>query len=353
MKEKTAYILVSLLLCTGLVVLAVVPRSNAITPSAYVFITPSMYVAQNEGELFNVTINVNDVENLCSYQFSIAYNASLLNVAQVSQGSLFPTPPTSYFESENNASLGLVEVNCSLGNSVNPISGNGILALIAFEVVDAPNFCVNCPLELGQIVLLASSMVPIVCNSVGAVYFWKSMENDAPSNGRQLALFTQTGQPGGSFTAGQTVDLISPVTYNGYPLQQELVAFQVQNPAGQTVLLQAAITNQNGVATTSLQIPLTTSSVGTWTVIAVVQVAQAVVWSTITFQVSFPLGGLSISMKQGAKAVGLAPYYLTVLILILGFVAIKRKPKHLTSPRNAELERAHTSPPPPPATYPQ
>ncbi len=327
--------LVALLLCTSALLVAIVPKSNAIGSRTCLFITPSMYVAQKEGELFNITIDVNNVENLRSYQFTVAYDASLLKVAQVSQGSFFPTPPKSYFKFNNKTSLGLVEVNCSLSSSVNPVSGNGSLALIAFEVVNGSSLRLDSPLELGQTLLLDSGFVPIAHDSVGAVYFWKSMEPDPPSEGL-LDVYTQRGgqgpgQPGGSFTVGEEVDLVSKVTYSGNPVQQKLVAFQVENPVGEIIVVRTTTTNQNGLATISFIIPIDAASVGTWSGISTVDIAGVTAWDTITFQVTFsvPVGGFSISMKGNAKVDLLAPYHLAVLAAILAFVAIKRKARHV------------------------
>jgi hypothetical protein len=332
--ERTISKLVALLLCTSGLLLAIVPKSNAIGSSTYLLITPSMHVAQKQGELFNIAIDVNNVENLRSYQFTVAYDASLLKVSQVSQGSFFPTPPKSYFKFDNNTSLGLVEVNCSLSSSVNPVSGNGTLALITFEVVNGSSSCLDSPLKLVETLLLDSNLVPIAHDSVGAVYFWKSMEPDPPSAGL-LDVYTQRGgkgpgQPSGSFTVGKTVDLISNVTYSGNPVQQKLVAFQVENPLGEIVVIRTAITDKNGLAAISFAIPIDSANNGTWSAISTVDIAGVTAWDTITFQVFFvPVGGFSVSMKGNAKVDMLAPYHLAVLTAILAFVAIRRKARHV------------------------
>jgi hypothetical protein len=293
-----------------------------------------MHVAQEEGELFNIAIDVNNVANLRSYQFAVAYDASLLKVAQVFQGSFFPTPPKSYFKFDNKTSLGLVEVNCSLSGSVNPISGNGTLALVTFEVVNGSSSPLNSPLELRQTLLLDSKLVPIAHDSVGAVYFWKLMEPDPPSAGL-LDVYTQrggqgSGQPGGSFIVGEKVDLISKVTYGGNPVQQKLVAFQVEDPLGEIIVIRTATTDQNGLAAISFLIPIDAASVGTWNAISTVDVAGVTAWDTITFQVtiSLPVGGFSISMKGSAKAVP-AFYDVVILTAILAFVAIKRRARNV------------------------
>jgi hypothetical protein len=149
-----------------------------------------------------------------------------------------------------------------------------------------------------------------------------------------LDLYTQRGgvgpnQPGGYFKLGEEVDFVSIVTYNGNPVQSKLVAFQLINPANQTLTTRTAITDQNGEATLSFIISNSLISLGTWVAISSVDVAKEVVLDTLTFQVTqaIPVGGFSISMKRSPTTIPLTPYYLTVLTAILTLVAIRRKAK--------------------------
>lgn len=313
-------------------ILPLIPRSNALNSTTSITINPSMYIAHQKGEIFTVTIDVANVNSLTSYGFKITYNNSLLSAAQVSPGSFFP-PLGSHFTFYNNTSTGSVQVNCSLNNPSNSVSGSGTLASIAFKVVSAPTQCLDSPLKLGQTSLLDSKLVPIVHDSVGAVYFWKSAGPDPPADGRLLDLYTQkggmgSGQPDGIFTLGEQVDLISQVTYNNQPVQSKLVAFQVLNPHNQTIVIRTAITDQDGFALISFKIPNTSESVGTWTGISVVDIAQEVVWDTITFQVTAPVGGFSVSIKGSPGVNPLIPYNMVVFSIILVSAIIRRKAKH-------------------------
>jgi hypothetical protein len=333
---RGSFTLFPTLLCIVVVLLTAVPRSNAPDSTVCLSITPTMYVAQRNGELFNVTINVAGVCNLRSYQFTLAYNNSLLRVAKVFPGSFFPPPPGSQFEFDDETSGGLSKVNCSLTNSVNSLSGGGSLASITFKVISGPDLCVSSPLELKQTLLLDSNLTPISHDFVDAVYFWKSIEPDQPSMGLLLDFYTQRGgvgpnQPGGYFKPGEEVDLISLVTYSGYPVQSKLVAFQLVNPANQTLITRTAVTDQNGLATLSFIVPNSLNSLGVWVAISNVEVAKETAWDILTFQVTpaIPVGGFSISMKGSPTTIPLTPYYVTVLTAILTLVAIKRKPKRV------------------------
>jgi len=276
---------------------------------AYLFMTPPMYVAKETGEVFNVAVNISNVENLHSVEFAVSYNTSLLDVDHVTQGAFFPLPPRSRFDFEKNVSLGSVKVKMSLADLEAPRSGDGDLAVISFKVVQGPlTPCASCPLFLGQILLLNSALTPINHDSVGAMYFWKSMQPDPPLGGRLLDLYTQKGgkgpnEPGGEFVAGEMVYLISRVTYNDYPVQQKLVVFEVRSPLNETVVILVAATDQDGFAQISFRIPNIPSSNGTWTGISVVDIAGETVWDTINFRVYLSLSA-SISPLSASILVG-------------------------------------------------
>lgn len=336
MNSGKASALVLALACALLILLPTFPVSNAQSRWVGLSINPSMYVAHQKGELFNVTINVDNVGNLSSYRLTITYNNSLLSVAQVSYGSFFPPPPSSHFSFDNSTSPGSLQINCSLSSPANPVGGSGILALITFRALYAQGSGLDSPLKLTQTVLLDSKLNPIVHDSVDAVYFWNLMEPDPPVDGRLLDVYTQNGgvglgQPDGNFTLGEVVYLTSSVSYNGNPVQSKLIAFQVKNPHNKTIVIRTAISDQNGMATVSFKIPNDLDSIGTWSGISVVDIAEEVVWDTISFQANsiMPVGGFSISLNENPRVSLLAPYQIMVFTLILAFVVAKRKAKQV------------------------
>jgi len=257
---------------------------------AYLSMTPMMHTATEIGELFNVAIDISNVADLRSLGFTVTYNTSLLDIAQVVQGEFFPTPPKSYFGFEKNQSAGFVKVNMSLVDSETPRSGSGTLAWISFEVVQAPKSCVSSPLDLDQTLLLNSASTPIVHDSVGAVYFWRYMEPDPPVEGRLLDVYTQKGgegpdRSGGKFEKGEMVYLTCQVTYNNDPVQAKLVGFEVLNPLNESVVIRTTITDQYGFAEIAFRIPDIPTSSGTWRAISLVEIAEKTAWDTISFQV--------------------------------------------------------------------
>lgn len=339
MKGRNAFALVLILTLSLLVPFFTIPKSNATAPGVYLSINPSMYIAQANGETFTTKIEIINVANLSSYQFTVSYNTSMLKVNQVLQGSFFPPSSPSHFSFEINNSSGTVKVNCSINNPANSTTGNGTLASITFEVIQNPNWCADGhPIKLIQTVLLDSRNTPIVHDAVGAVYFWKTLEPDPPVGGRLIDVYTQRGgsgqdQPDGNFTFGEDVQLISDVTYNGQPMQQKLVAFQVLNSHNQTVILRTVTTDQDGRASISFRIPNVFESLGTWKVISVVEIAEEIAWDIVTFRVISvtPVGGYSISKRVASEANPWTSYQMILMALSIFLIAAKPRGRRIRS----------------------
>jgi len=298
---------------------------------AYLFMAPPTHIAEEIGETFDVAVNISGVQDLCSLEFTITYNASLLDITEVAQGHFFPSPPKSHFEFEHNKALGFVELNMSLADSESPRSGDGTLAWISFKVIQGSESCLSSPINLQQILLLNSALIPISNDSVGALYFWKSMLPDPPVEGRSLDVYTQKGgegydMPGGEFMVGETVHLTSRVKYEGSPVQQKLVSFQVRNPLNETVTVRTDVSDQDGLAGISFRIPDVPSSIGVWTAISLVEISEKSTWDTITFRVSpMVVGGHSFSVERYLVEKPLTLYLAITTILAVVSTAIKRK----------------------------
>jgi hypothetical protein len=297
----------------------------------YLSFNPPVYVTTEPGEVFNVTVDVSDVQDLSSVTFTVAYNASLLTVEQVSQGEFFPPPPRSHFEFEKDDALGLLKIDLSLANLEPPISGNGSLAFISFKTATSPASPACSPIEFQQTMLLDSASNQITHDVTAAVYFWKAIQSDPPTQGRSLDLYTQKGglgpdAPGGEFMVSELVRLMSLAMYNGWPLVHKLVLVEVWNPLDQVVLVWIALTDQNGYAELDFRIPILDSSIGEWTVLATVDIACVGVWDILRFQVSaIPLvGGYSVSM-EGRSTTRPSPLYLALMVaLATSFIGFKR-----------------------------
>jgi len=295
---------------------------------AHLFITRPIYIAREIGENFDTQVNISNIENLHSCELIITYNTSLLDVIGIIQGGFFPQQAA--FGFVKNESYGFVTVNMSLPELSAPLAGKGTLVRITFEVTQAPTTCTPSILQLDQTQLYNPNSEPIDHNCASAIYFWKSILPDPQVDGRSLDLYTQQGgkgldKPGGSFDPGQLVHLLSNVTYNNWPQQNMLVAFQALNPLNQTVVILVAETDEEGIARVHFRIPETPESIGTWTAISSVDIACEVVWDTISFQVQPPSGGYSSAIKEYAISSRLMPYSIVIVISTISFIMVKRK----------------------------
>lgn len=299
----------------------------------YIYVAPLIYVAKETGEMFDVDVNISNVNNLHSVEFKLSYNASLLDAVQVAQGSFLPYPPQSVVMVEINRSAGFVWMNISTVESEPGRSGNGTLARITLNVTFGAE-CSYSILHLRDTLLYDDSMTEISHSSIDGLYFWKSLQPDPPLLGRLLDLFTQKGgtgldKPGGFFGAGEIVELYSYVTYNGYPVQQVPVAFQVIEPIGATILIRTSTTDQNGYANTSFRIPMIQDSYGLWTAVSVAKITNETVWDTLQFDVVPCIGGYSESVNMLPSTRARVGTYYAILVTVMAsiFVIFKHKTK--------------------------
>ncbi len=320
------------LLIATLVFLLLCWRSTPVYTSspAYTALSPypTAYVAEGKGEVFDVAVKISQVENLYSCEFTITYNSSLLAVTEVSVGSFFPEGVD--FEFENNQSSGFVTATMAHNDPYTPLSGNGILMEVTFEVIRNIMGYVGSTLKLSDIKLLDPDLEPISNTFVSAVFFWKWMQPNAPEGERVIDLYTQKdgeglGESGGFFEQGETVEMIARVSYEGWPEQGLLVAFQVINSQGQTALVFINRTNEDGLARISFGIPDILESLGRWTAIATVDIACEAVWDTLSFWVVPPsIGGSTLSIPEPNTEASASQYLMLTGTLAVCFVMARR-----------------------------
>jgi hypothetical protein len=112
----------------------------------------------------------------------------------------------------------------------------------------------------------------------------------AHAQGRVIDIYTQKGGEGelvsgGMFTLIETVEFTARLTYNGYPVQHQLVAFGVYGPGNFSSVSAAKFTNESGYATMQFSIPPLAESFGTWTANANAQLADEYLTDSVTFDV--------------------------------------------------------------------
>jgi len=95
-------------------------------------------------------------------------------------------------------------------------------------------------------------------------------------------------QPDGEYAPGARVDLYALVTYNTDPVAFKMVAFEVRDPTGATLLIRSAETNLDGVAEMNFVIPTAVPPehvIGTWVAFAVSSVSEQTISDTVYFRV--------------------------------------------------------------------
>lgn len=285
---------VSVLLLLFIVMMTNVCRvQTSLVEDPCVYVSPPMCVAKALGQVFTVDVNISNVQNLRVFDFKLGYNTTLLNAVGVAQGSFFPSPPESRVEElQINKTMGFVWVRISLSTSVPTVCGSGTLATVTFNVTFAPppSHAVSCVLSLYDTLLYDGLMTAIAHDSSSGLYFWNAVQADPPPQGRELDLSTKNGEIsqggfGGDFTIGETVELSANVTYNGYPVANKLVAFQVTYAGNQPILVQVAATNAEGLATIEFTVPPAPGP-GNYTDFTTVDIADQTVWSYLTFEVT-------------------------------------------------------------------
>lgn len=289
--------------------------------NASVGITPPLQVAHMVGAYYAFCVNVYDVTNLWSSEFTIVYNASTLQFINVSQQSFFP-PSASSFWYKTNELLGFLSVNMSLVDLGAPLSGNGTLVFVCFKVIQKPESGLVSTVALRQVSLLDPSGTMIPCDSVGGVCFWGVIGPDPPGLGMIRAYTDRDGEP---YSLGETVMLFAQVTYAGDPVPNKLVAFQVVNAANTTIVLGVGPTNPNGIALMSFRIPDVDSSLGVWTVFSTVEIDEVVYYGVASFHVIpavAPVGGYSFAITTVAKAANPQASYEVLLASIVLFTEL-------------------------------
>jgi hypothetical protein len=129
------------------------------------------------------------------------------------------------------------------------------------------------------------------------------MGEDILINYRAIDLYTQKepyngkgpNQPSDAFAPQDEVILYAYVTYRGDPVPGKIVAFEAHGPLNRyenLSFITTAVTDDEGIATTSFRIPWPNGHpkeavFGVWNVIAVVDIAEVSVNDTLSFQVGW------------------------------------------------------------------
>jgi PKD repeat protein len=132
-----------------------------------------------------------------------------------------------------------------------------------------------------------------------------------PAMGAQIDLYCQKAPFDGkgpdvesdAFAPQELVILYAKVTYNGDPVSDKLVAFQVNSSDGQAILYRVDDTDSDGIAVVEFRIPSKPPN-GTWLAWAIVDVAQTTVADTMPFKVGWIVEILSVTPQANTYKKG-------------------------------------------------
>jgi hypothetical protein len=314
------------------------------------YLSPSTIKPENLGDTFSVDVMIADVDpawEIICVQFSIMWNTTLIEPVApywtngtffeafqyASDGVLYaadinthsrPPPMTPIPDDYNYSTIGILLLPDPATNYTyhEPFpSGSGKLATLYFKAI----YATIAPEEVWSKIEFITYRYPdgssedmLVLNTYGMDIGYSGADPAnyrAPQKTMGLAIdvYTQYTSPYGGqgpnavsdmFGPQQQVELFALVTYNGYPVQQKLVAFEITHKgATQTYdTLRQATTDEYGVAHISFRIPWPCTDpaneiFGEWDVIATVEVAEQVKNDTLKFWVWWPVEVLSIEPK--------------------------------------------------------
>ena len=291
------------------------------TGHPYFSVIPATYTASAVGQIFNVSVCVNNLDpgwSAVGFEFKLFYNASILTLLNVFNGTWltpFAAPPNQGTLLLENDGAGFVQVGCVVLPDVNgtwhtpfPSAANPNnvpMVILQFQATLQANYptilsCslhINSPLDT-KVGDNTGAAVP-VDPSVDGFYSITGL-----LVGRAIDIFVGQGVPYPAPYGGQgpnmPADMFWPqkqvcvwanVTYNGWPEQQKDVAFQIFDPLGNVWGVIYARTDATGMATTCFRLPWPCDNpeqyLGVWTIVGTVDVACQIINDTVSFHYDY------------------------------------------------------------------
>jgi len=275
---------------------------------------------------FDIYVDINNLNYewwVVGIEFKLAYNDTLIDFISATVdpwlndtfGDIYMVPPLEAYLPDDFAYLltavVLMPHSSPPAHWNNPINGTGHLMKLRFEVLMQEAFPWYDQTKLD---LFDSKYSDILANPVAAPL--PNVDGLVKINGyvigRQIDMYTQWPAPYGGqspnmpsdmFWPQKQVELYANVTYNLWPEQNKIVAFEIHNPAGEIVDIITAISDENGTAHTSFRIPWpcfnTSALFGIWNVIATVDIACVVVNDTMSFHFDYMIEWIKVTTFKG------------------------------------------------------
>lgn len=116
---------------------------------------------------FTVNINISDVVDLYGWEFKLGWNATILDVVDVREGSFLKSSSDTFFTFKVNNTAGYILADCTLLGNTPGVTGNGTLATVEFHVETFG----ECILDLYDTKLVSSTEQPITHATIDGYYY--------------------------------------------------------------------------------------------------------------------------------------------------------------------------------------
>lgn len=132
------------------------------------------------GTIVTININVSGVVDLYGWEFRLRWNSTLLDVTGITEGTFLKQGGDTFFASKTDNAVGYIMVDCTLIGDISGVSGNGILAVVKFDIEDSGETV----LDLYDSTLVSSLEQPIIHQSTdGYGYFTYVLLGDINDDG--------------------------------------------------------------------------------------------------------------------------------------------------------------------------
>ena len=153
-------------------------ESALCSPAAMISVDPPLITVS--GETFAVSIAILDVVDLYGWEFRLRWNSTLLDVTNIDEGPFLKQGGETYFTSKVDNVENYILVDCTLLGVVPGVNGNGVLAVVEFDVRGIGESI----LDLHDTTLVSSLEQPIIHQSTdGYCYFENTLVGDVNGDG--------------------------------------------------------------------------------------------------------------------------------------------------------------------------
>ena len=151
MVKKAVAVAVTLIAILAVVVAYLM--ANRPASQATLYVDPRV-ISRPVGQNFTINVSILDVSDLYGWRLKLKWNATILNVTNVAEGSFLNSSGNTFFFPKINDTAGYIVLDCTFLGNISGISGDGALATIRFYVKENG----SCDLDLYDTTLLDSSV---------------------------------------------------------------------------------------------------------------------------------------------------------------------------------------------------